>query len=104
MEQHNDKAPPPFSGTVRLLNPEPKESGLWRLAKSPWLGPSLLILGWGPLFVMDVLDDFGITDRHLIVGLGMGWGMAVAVPATIAAMASILFHLVRAFSRSLVRR
>jgi len=104
MEQHSDESPPPFSGTVELLNPQPKESGLRRLMKSAWLGPSLLVFGWGPLFVMDILDDFGITDRHLIVGIGMAWGMGVAVPSTIAAIASILFHLVRAFYRSLIRR
>ena len=58
----------------------------------------------GPLFVMGILDDFGTIGRHPGVGLAMGWGTIVAAPCTIAAMAAIFFHLVRAFYRSLIRR
>ena len=74
---------------------------------APWLGPILIVIGWGPLFafdlVVDVLQRRGIVGPHFGVGYGMGWGTLIAVPATILGVFSILVHLIRAVYRAIAR-
>lgn len=76
--------------------------------KGPWLGPILLVFGWGPLFVADIMIDIsqarGSVGPHFGVGYATGWGTAIAFPATLVAVGSILFHLVRAIDRTFIRR
>jgi hypothetical protein len=56
-----------------------------------------------PVIVMGLLDDFGIIGRPA-VGLAILWGAIVVFPGTLAAIALMLFHLVRAIYKSLIRR
>ena len=87
-------------------NEEPAEQSRLRKAiTAPWLGPILIVIGWGPLFafdlVVDVLQRRGIVGPHFGVGYGMGWGTVIAVPATILGVCSTLVHLIRAVYRAI---
>jgi hypothetical protein len=70
---------------------------------APWLGPMLIVIGWGPLFLFDLIVDplknRGIVGPHFGVGYGMGWGTLIAFLAMIVGMCSISFHLIRAVYR-----
>jgi hypothetical protein len=86
----------------------PQDSLWWRIAIGPWLAPILLVAGWAPLFVADIILDIlqqrGVVGPHDGVGFGMGWGLGIAFPLTIVACASIIFHSIRAVYRYFLRR
>jgi hypothetical protein len=96
---------------VPVDRPEPPRQPdpmLWRFLKGPWLGPVLLILGWPPLFVtaivIDILVARGSVGPHFGAEYAMGWGTAVAFPASIVAVCSMILHSVRGVYRLLIRR
>ena len=79
-----------------------------KVIAAPWLGPVLIVVGWGPLFlfglVVDLLQKRGIVGPHFGVGYGMGWGTMIALPTTFLGICSMFFHLIRAVCRAFVRR
>jgi hypothetical protein len=105
-----DNRDPPFaSGDPSPVRDErPEDSPFWRIITGPWLGPILIVLGWGPLFaadiVIEILQGRGSVGPHFGVGYAMGWGTVIAFPATIVAICSMLFHLLRAVYRFFARR
>jgi hypothetical protein len=87
---------------------EPQQSGdskLWEFAmRAWWLGPLIVVLGWTPLFVADILEETGQLDRLRAIGVGMGLGLDVAFPATILAVALMVLQVVRALYKIVAGR
>lgn len=46
---------------------------------SAWWIPILLLIGWGPLYILDLVQ---FRDWNMAEGFSMPWGMAVAFPCT----------------------
>jgi hypothetical protein len=74
---------------------EDREPSIFPHAASAWWIPILLALGWGPLYIADILYS---QDGQVTEGFGMPWGMAVALPCTLAAELSVLVQACRLFT------
>src|SRR5260370_32909524 len=84
------------SSRMRRLRPILRTSIFPHPASALW-APALLIVGWSPLFVGDLLypprgDGFGM-------GFAMAWGLDVMLPCTVLAAVSILIQLLRLLKR-----
>jgi hypothetical protein len=83
--------------------PPPQQSfdeKLWEfVVRAWWLGPALVILGWAPLFVADIIEETGHLDRLKAIGLGMGLGMGVGFPLTILAVGLMAVQVIRVLYR-----
>jgi hypothetical protein len=55
-------------------NEEPAEQSRLRKAiKAPWLGPILIVIGWGPLFAFGLVFYRCAGSSDHILGLDMEW-------------------------------
>ena len=68
---------------------EDREPSIFPHPVSAWWVPIVLVIGWGPLFVADLIYP------GAGMGFGMGWGMAVAFPCTILAAISVPIQALR---------
>jgi hypothetical protein len=93
----DDSSNPPSKTNI----PEPP--AMWRILSGPWLIAIVLGIGWLPLFVADVLIQFGMGGPHFGLQFGMGWGFGIALPASAIAIFLLVFHVVRAAYRHLSR-
>ena len=69
---------------------------------NPWVVGGLLAVGWGPLFLADIVSEtrFGESiDQHYV----MAWGMSVTFFCSALATALILIHIVRLVCRLVSR-
>jgi len=80
---------------------EDREPWIFPHPASAWWVPVLLIAGWGPLFIADLLYP---GDWKVGEGFGMPWGMAVALPCTVLAVISVPVQAFRLFSYFWSRR
>jgi hypothetical protein len=69
----------------------PKRPAFPHPGNALWI-PVLLLVGWGPLMVADVLYPH---DWKVAENFGMAWGMAVAVPGALLALLSGIFQVLQ---------
>src|SRR5580698_9173018 len=78
---------------------------LWKRISWPWLGPLVLLIGWGPLILADLvlptLIKRGMTGPHDGAGYAIGWVALVTIPTTFLGVCSVLFHIFSAIYRFL---
>jgi hypothetical protein len=76
-----------------------RKKGVRKFTSNSWRaflpGAVILAIGWLPIFADDLLGRI-VGDPGAFVGLGLAWGLLVALPATIAgclALVGGLFYL-----------
>jgi hypothetical protein len=63
---------------------EKRKPSTFPLPASAWLIPVLLIVGWGPLFIADLVSTdvgsgFGGASGKSGAGFGMAWGLSATL-------------------------
>jgi hypothetical protein len=64
-----------------------REPSIFPHPASAWWVPVLLGVGWGPLFVADLLYP---QNWKVAEGFGMGWGIGIALPCTVLSAVSVV--------------
>ena len=80
---------------LRRILPRYRQTKLWKLANSRWLIPSLLAIGWGPLFYHTVEYAFvSRPDYHSPLPT-LVWGWYVCLPCSALALLIRAIQLIR---------
>ena len=93
----------PLQDTVDLQVSNVSDSRIWMsiraIALHRWCILMLVVIGWGPLFVTDVVVRAFDTRKAWSwpIAFGMAWGLVIALPFTILA---VVIGLIRLFKIS----